>query len=174
MFYAGDGLTDYLMKMPGERGYSFTPSAELKKNHAFPYVAEDFEGEMTKQKHHLKLNTIMNYKMDKQIQLKMERYRFCCPEVLFKPSLIGKESQGMHKFAYDSIIQRDLYTNTVLSGGTTMFRAIDARLTKKIKQGLGGGKSGAPAANEEDNKDEDVDYDDLPFNNFKRMQFIQS
>ena len=55
--------------------------------------------------------------MDKQIQLKLKRFR--CPEVLFKPSLIAK-SQGIHKLAYDSIIiQRDLYTNTVLSGGTT-------------------------------------------------------
>ena len=122
--------------MLGERGYSFAPSAEreivrdTKEHHAFPYVAEDFEADMTKQKHHLTWKTIMNYKMDKQIQLKMERFR--CPEVLFKPSLIGKESQGIHKLAYDSIIQRDLYTNIVLSGGTTMFPAIDARLTTKI------------------------------------------
>ena len=55
--------------------------------------------------------------------------RFRCPEVLFKPSLIGKESQGIHKFTYD--IRHDLYTNTV-SGGTTMFPAIDVRLTNEM------------------------------------------
>merc|ERR1712130_202987 len=57
---------------------------------------------------------------------------------LFKPNLIGKESEGIHKLAYESImkcdvdIRRDLYTNTVLSGGTTMSPNIDVRLTKEM------------------------------------------
>merc|ERR1712053_29261 len=64
--------------------------------------------------------------------------RFRCPEPLFQPSLIGKESSGIHKLTYDSIqkcdvdIRRDLYTNTVLSGGSTMFNKIDARLQKEM------------------------------------------
>merc|ERR1712053_16449 len=64
--------------------------------------------------------------------------RFRCPEPLFQPSLIGKESSGIHKLTYDSIqkcdvdIRRDLYTNTVLSGGSTMFPNIDKRLNKEI------------------------------------------
>ena len=53
--------------------------------------------------------------------------RFRCPEVLFQPSFIGKESVGVHETTYNSImkcdvdIRKDLYANTVLSGGTTMF-----------------------------------------------------
>ena len=53
--------------------------------------------------------------------------RFRCPEVLFQPSLIGKESVGIHETTYNSImkcdvdIRKDLYANIVLSGGTTMF-----------------------------------------------------
>ena len=64
--------------------------------------------------------------------------RFRAPEPLFKPNLIGKESDGIHKLTYDSIqkcdvdIRRDLYTNTVLSGGSTMFTGIDARLNKEM------------------------------------------
>merc|ERR1712026_482129 len=64
--------------------------------------------------------------------------RFRCCEPLFKPSLIGKESPGIHQLTYDSIqkcdvdIRRDLYTNTVLSGGSTMFPGIDKRLNKEI------------------------------------------
>ena len=58
----------------------------------------------------------------------------------FEPSLIGKESQDIHKLTYDSIlkcdvgIRRDVYANTVLSDGTTMFQAIstiDVGLTKE-------------------------------------------
>jgi len=64
--------------------------------------------------------------------------RFRAAEVLFKPNLIGKESQGVHKMTFDSImkcdvdIRRDLYSNIVLSGGTTMFPGVDVRLTKEI------------------------------------------
>merc|ERR1712154_690086 len=64
--------------------------------------------------------------------------RFRCPEPLFQPSLLGKEVAGIHKLTYDSIqkcdvdIRRDLYTNTVLSGGSTMFPGIDKRLNKEM------------------------------------------
>ena len=52
--------------------------------------------------------------------------------------MIGKEQAGIHKLTFESIgkcdvdIRRDLYTNTVLSGGTTMFPQIDERLTKEL------------------------------------------
>merc|ERR1711994_796457 len=64
--------------------------------------------------------------------------RFRCPEVLFKPSFIGKESDGIHTTTYDSImkcdvdIRKDLYGNIVLSGGTTMFTGIAERMQKEI------------------------------------------
>ena len=59
--------------------------------------------------------------------------------MLFKPNLIGKESDGVHKTTYDSImkcdvdIRKDLYGNIVLSGGTTMFEGIAERMEKEIK-----------------------------------------
>merc|ERR1711988_990122 len=64
--------------------------------------------------------------------------RFRCPEPLFNPGLIGKESPGIHKLTYNSIqkcdvdIRRDLYTNTVLSGGSTMFPLIEKRLAAEM------------------------------------------
>merc|ERR1711967_63096 len=64
--------------------------------------------------------------------------RFRCPEVLFQPSFIGKEADGIHTTTYSSImkcdvdIRKDLYGNIVLSGGTTMFSGIDSRLQKEI------------------------------------------
>ena len=48
--------------------------------------------------------------------------RFRTGEVLFKPSLIGREASGVHELTYDSImscdvdIRKDLYSNVVLSG----------------------------------------------------------
>lgn len=53
--------------------------------------------------------------------------RFRCPEVLFNPSMVGMEANGIHDTTFNSImkcdvdIRKDLYSNIVLSGGTTMF-----------------------------------------------------
>jgi len=81
-----------------------------------------------------------NYELPDGSVITVGDERFRCAEVLFRPNLIGKESEGIHKLTYDSImkcdvdIRRDLYENTVLSGGSTMFPGISDRLTKEMKQ----------------------------------------
>jgi actin, other eukaryote len=65
--------------------------------------------------------------------------RFRCPEVLFNPTLIGKESKGIDTYLYDTImkcdidLRKDLFSNIVLSGGTTMYPGLSERLTKELK-----------------------------------------
>jgi len=68
----------------------------------------------------------------------MGNERIRCPEVLFQPSLIGKECGGIQTILFQSImkcdvdVRRDLYSNVVLSGGTTMFAGIGERMTKEL------------------------------------------
>merc|ERR1712002_579667 len=64
--------------------------------------------------------------------------RFRSPETMFQPSFIGMESCGLHETTYNSImkcdvdIRKDLYANTVLSGGSTMYPGIGDRMQKEI------------------------------------------
>merc|ERR1712002_201584 len=110
---AGRELTNHLMKILTERGYSFTTtaaSASLEKSYELP------DGQVI---------TIGN-----------ERFR--CPEALFQPSFLGMESNGIHEATFNSImkcdvdIRKDLYANCVLSGGTTMYPGIADRMQKEI------------------------------------------
>uniref|UniRef100_A0A287DA07 Actin gamma 1 n=1 Tax=Ictidomys tridecemlineatus TaxID=43179 RepID=A0A287DA07_ICTTR len=59
-------------------------------------------------------------------------------ESLFQPSFLDMESSSIHETTFNSImkcdvdIRKDLYANTVLSGGTTMYPGIADRMQKEI------------------------------------------
>jgi actin, other eukaryote len=138
---AGRELTTNLGDILNESGINLTSSAEIdiikdiKEKKCF--VALDFDEEMKAFESDKTKET--NYELPDGTVINFGNQQIRCPEVLFKPSIIGKDFPGVDKQVYNCIqacdidVRRDLYENMLLSGGSTMFPGLNDRLVKELK-----------------------------------------
>lgn len=135
---AGRDVTRYLRLLMRKEGHNFHTSAELEivrtiKQRACylslnPLKEESMEGEKSQ------------YTLPDGSSIELGPSRFRAPELLFRPDLIGEEFEGIHEVLTYAIqrsdmdLRRILYSNIVLSGGSTLFKGFGDRLLSEVKK----------------------------------------
>ncbi|EFC39590.1 hypothetical protein NAEGRDRAFT_60876 [Naegleria gruberi] len=143
MDLGGRDLTNYLMKMLTERGYTFTNTAEREivrdRKEKLCYLALDFQEEMNSVVREEPTIDRKLYDIPEGNVVTLGNERFRCPEILFHPNMIDVESKvGIHEMTFNSIgqcdpdIRKELFGNIFLSGGNTMFEGITDRMSKEL------------------------------------------
>eukprot|EP00026_Physarum_polycephalum_P010245 Phypoly_transcript_10401.p1 GENE.Phypoly_transcript_10401~~Phypoly_transcript_10401.p1 ORF type:complete len:365 (+),score=27.84 Phypoly_transcript_10401:173-1267(+) len=135
---AGHDITSYLADLLNSRGYSFDTVAgrdivrDIKEKLAV--VAENYEQIETA----ASCNLESPYQLPDGQVIKVKSEMLQCTEILFRPSLLGMENEGIHELIYDSAMKCPvdyrwrIFSNVVVSGGTTMLGGFRDRLQLEL------------------------------------------
>jgi actin-related protein len=114
-----------MVRLLTERGYAFTSTSEREIvrdiKEKLCYIAPDFEHALATATASNSIET--NYELPDGSIITIGNERFRCPEALFAPSMVGREEEGIAQMVYKTImkcdidVRKELYANTVLSGG---------------------------------------------------------
>ena len=113
VYLGGCDIREYYVRLLVQKGYSSIEATGVSKHNTF-FVAQLAE---------------LNYSLPSDFQ---------CVEPLFNPSLLQLGFEGVHHLIYNSImkcepdVRKDLFSNVVLSGGSTTFPGFARRLQEEL------------------------------------------
>eukprot|EP01083_Nonionella_stella_P140653 431769_1 len=136
----GRDLTTYLNRILNERGYSFTEREIVRdiKESGLCYVTEDGDTDRELYSYEMNNEKERTYELPDGQAIVIGTERCRCPEILFKPNWWGLEAEGVHKLVHNSIMKckvdmrKELCSNIVLEGGSTLFEGFGERLKNEI------------------------------------------
>ncbi|KAM8927115.1 actin-related protein T2-like [Pelodytes ibericus] len=140
MRVSGRDITDYLSRLFDESGHQVEGS-----------VGKEILNDIKEQVCHIVLNPkqeamrkpeelVKDYTLPDGKIIHFGSQIFLAPEILFSPVTIGIESPGIHRMISKSVlkcdhsIQKRLYENIVLTGGSTLFLGFVKRIMKEIEE----------------------------------------
>ena len=128
----GRELTDNLARLLVQEGHAFSVgkihAPDIKEKLCY-VVANNQIADGVSKPYKLEDGTIISV---------TDECQYMCPEALFQPSLLGMSSAGIHEITYNSImkcdedIRKEMFSNIVLSGGSTLFPGFAERLKNEI------------------------------------------
>eukprot|EP00929_Paragymnodinium_shiwhaense_P122502 TRINITY_DN95307_c0_g1_i1.p1 TRINITY_DN95307_c0_g1~~TRINITY_DN95307_c0_g1_i1.p1 ORF type:complete len:382 (-),score=64.84 TRINITY_DN95307_c0_g1_i1:113-1258(-) len=139
---AGRDVTAHLQTLLRRSGHIFHTSAErevvrqIKEQEC--YVA--FNPAKEEQVEHEKASAQHPYKLPDGSLIALGAERFRAPEILFHPNHVGLEYPGIHELLSFSINRSDLdlrmtlYSQIVLSGGSTLFQGFGDRMLNEVRK----------------------------------------
>lgn len=142
MNIAGRDITEHMVKLLTLRGYPFHKTSdfdvvrEIKEKLCF--ISADIKADRK-----LANETtayVVPYTLPDSRLIKVSGERFEAPEVLFNPSALGYEGEGLSEMVFQTIMKTDIdlrkrfFESIVISGGTTMFPGMSTRLTNDIRK----------------------------------------
>ncbi|EGF82404.1 hypothetical protein BATDEDRAFT_29486 [Batrachochytrium dendrobatidis JAM81] len=136
---AGRDITEYLQLLLRKSGYHFHTSAEMEVVRIIKEKACYFSLNPAKEEKSTN-NRADAFVLPDGRTIKLGSERFKAPEILFAPDMIGQEYSGIHHVVSDSIgkvdmdLRKGLYSNIILSGGTTLTKGFGDRLLYETKR----------------------------------------
>lgn len=135
---AGRDVTRYLQLLLRKEGLDFHTTAEFEivrqiKERACYLAASAVKEETAEQEKAI-------YTLPDGSTVEIGQSRFRAPELLFRPELIGEEYSGIQDVLFSSIqtsdldLRKTLFSNVVLSGGSTLFKGFGDRLLSEVKK----------------------------------------
>jgi len=140
---AGRDVTEYLQTLLRRAGHPFHTTAEREVVRAIKekacYVSyKPLKDDDDAMKPYTDDAGGYEYRLPDNNTIKISSERYRAPEILFRPSMIGSEYPGVHEAIFNSIsrcdldMRKSLYSQVLLSGGSTMFLGFGDRLLTEL------------------------------------------